>query len=239
MDSSLLIAGRSRDNAEPHEIVSRDDAWAFIKGYTDAHLKLRIDLQEEDGYDYEYRDGGEIMIDRSVDDMISLYYNWEPQLPGLTDILNVVMADLTDPDMYSDENVIEELMSDIYEVLERINLTGKDLRFTKDMLEELVSDMYNYFGYALTFCKLIKDEKVWEFLRVTKAHMENGKLYITARIYVEGLRDLDYMNERSDVDFVEVADEIRKLFILSNETRARREIHHRDRDRGLVRRLIA
>lgn len=241
MTSNLLVAdsGTHEGRNRLVNFSDRDEAWEFIKLRRDDELKLRIDLTSEDGYSFEYRDGSEIMVDRTVDDMDQLYHDWRSQMPPVADILNLLMQELTNPDFYSDENVVEELMSDIYSDLEKIGLYGTDAKVTRDLLEDLARDMYNYLSYALTESRLVSDLVVWEFLHVKAAHIENGKLYITARIYVEGLRDLDYMDERSDVDFVEIVDEIWKLFIKSDETRARREDYRRNGSGRLARELLS
>lgn len=241
MNSNLLIADDNiPSDADLGEINSREDAWAFIDARRGQELKLRVNLIGEDGYDFEYRDGAEIMIDRSVDSMTELYYEWEGQMPHLIDILNLIMRDFTNPDMCSDENIIEELMGRRWSrELENLDLSSEDLRVTKELLQDLARDMYNYIAYALTFCNIVEEEKVWEFLHVEDAHMRSGKLYIVARIYVEGLRDLDYMDERTDVDLVEIVNDIRDLFILSEESRAQRKIYDRDRSRGLAERLLS
>ncbi len=241
MSSNLLVAGsQGLDGRSKHgNFTDREDAWGFIGIRRNDELKLRIDLTSEDGYSFEYRDGSEIMVDRTVDDMDQLYYDWKYQMPPIADILNLLMQELTNPDFYSDENVVEELMSDIYSDLEKIGLYGSDAQVTKELLEDLARDMYNYFSYSLTESRLVSDIAVWEFLHVNEAHIENGKLYITARIYVEGLRDLDYMDERTDVDFVEIVNEICKLFIKSDETRARREDYRRNGSGRLARELLS
>ena len=238
MGSSLLIAEDDKTAAD-FNIKNRSSAWAFIDAMKDSTVKLRVNLIGEDGYDFEYRDGGEIMIDRTVDQMEETLDHWKEQLPPLVDILNYIMADFTNPIYSSDQNIVEDLLGDLDENIEALDLTDIDHRFTRELLEELVRDMYNYIAFAFTYCRLVDEEQLWEFLKVIDAHIRNGKLYITAQIYVDGLRDLDFMDERTDIDFVEIVNGIRGLFVLANESRTNREIYDRDRKMGLARRLLS
>lgn len=233
MDSRLLSNGQFIS-----DINSREEAWAFIKEFSGRQLKLRINLTEEDGENFMYYGDEDIMVDRTACEMQELYYNWVPQMPMLKDIIEIVIADISEPDACSDENFMDRFSTEIDDAIRALDLSKDDYRVTIELLEDLGRDMYNYLSYAIANTKIVSDECVWEYLKCGEARMTNDKLYITLTIYEEYIRELDYLDERPSVDFIEVTNEIRKLFDKTISHAREREVYHRGRDGGLVSRLL-
>lgn len=222
-----------------NEITNHEQARYFVQSMKGKEVKICVNMQDEAGYDFDHNDGQEIMHDRSVDSMEELFYNWVNTLPSLPDILNYIMNDFTNPDYCSDQNIVEDLFDKVDDLLGSTDLTGDDHTITLNILEDLVRDMYNYIAHTLIRCTIVKNEQVWEFINVVDAHMDLGKLYMTVRIYVDGLNDLDFMDERSDVGYVEIVDELKNLFVRCEEDKMRRKVYRGNRDGGLVGRLTS
>lgn len=234
MDSRLLSSDQTFSC-----ISNREEAWAFIKEFSGRQLKFRIDLTEEDGEDYMYYGDEDIMVDRTAYEMQELYYNWIPQMPMLKDIVGIIIADISQPDACSDENFIDCFSKEIDDAIRALDLSVEDYKVTIELLEDLGRDMYNYLSFAIANTMMVPDECVWEYLKCGEARMVNDKLYITLTIYEEYIRELDYLDERPSVDFVEVTNEIRKLFERTIDHAREREVYHRSRDGGLTTRLLA
>lgn len=236
MSSSLLPPSPSINDLS--KITNRQDAWLFIDRLRDAQAKLRLDLTHEDGSDFEYYGYEQILIDNNAYEMIESFYHWENEMPPLINILNLVMGDFTGPDSCSDQNIIEELMENVDLELSKTGMPDDEIDSAVELLNDLARDMYNYLTYTLVHFSLIEDFKIWEFLTCKKAHMTDGKLYMTVQIYVDALRDLDFMDERTDVDFVEVVNGIQKIFVASESRRRGREVYRRTGEGGLASRLL-
>ncbi len=221
------------------KVLTREDAWIFIDQYRDNPIKLRINLLDEAEEEFYYVDGEPILMEGNLFNMFELIEQYRDILPSITDLINITMQDVASPERFSDENIVEELMGNVDVELENAGYRGEELDEMVDILNDLVRDFYNYVGFALVETRLVNDEKMWEFLKCTKAHFDSGKLYITAILYVDELKDLDLMDERSDVDFVEVVDEMRKLLGASTERALERLIKSGDRSNGSLQRLLS
>lgn len=235
MGSSVLLPSETNNSSK---INNRQDAWLFIDRAKNEPIKLRLNLAHEDGADFEYHGYEQILIDGSSNDMVESYYHWSNALPPLCTILNLVMEDFTGPDSCSDQNIVDEFEAVVEEEIHSMGLDENEADLTLELLLDLLRDMYNYLTYSLVHFSLIDDYKIWEFLTCKEARMTDGKLYMTVQIYVDSLRDLDFMEERTDVDFVEVVDGLQQIFITSESKRRDREIYRRSRERGLASRLL-
>ena len=222
-----------------YNIETREDAWAFIKRNRGKPIKLRINLTEEDGEDFEYANYETILLEGNSTDMAEMFKHYHEAMPPLVDIINLILHDIGSEDLCSDENIIEELMGNIDIGLSNMGYRGSELDAQEELLNDLARDMYNYIMYALVENRNVADDKVWEFLECKDAEIVEGKLYIQCQIYVEQLKDLDFMDERADVDFVEVVDELSKLLIATEDRNISRLVHSRHGNDRLFRGLVA
>lgn len=219
-------------------ILTPEDARGFMREFGRGRIKIRVDLLTEDGEDFEYTNYDPILIDDSALSMIEFYYDNQDIMPSLKSIMRVIMGDVGS-DSSSDENIVEELMGTIEEDLLLRGTEDDEIDDMIELLNELSRDLYNYISFALVNTDVVSSDKIWEFLYCEEAYMEHGKLYMTCRMYVEALKDLDFMDERTDIDFVEVVDEIRKLLEGTERLQQRKRSHSGYRDAGLVDELVA
>lgn len=237
MTSDILLSNGTA--ITKNKISSREEAWSFISGWKNIPIKLRLDLTNEDGSDFEYHGFEQILVEGNVDDMVGLYYHWKAVMPNLIDILNLIMTDFSTPDSCSDQNIIDDQMGNLDNLLRTMGIEEDEFDDTAELLNDLARDLYNYLTYTLYHFKLIDETKTWEFLTCKEAKINDGKLYMTVQIYVDALRDLDYMDERTDISFVEIVNEIQKLFTVSESRRRDREVYNRSRDGRLIDRLLS
>ena len=252
----LLAATGPVTHADFGNIVTREDGWAFLKHHQNKKINIRLDLQDEEGEDFEYAGYDPILHDTTIGEVFGSYRNWLCYMPHLTNILSLIMGDLSKSDGLSDDNIIEELfefvnedwdenynpddpveMIGIDQLLKDKGYGGVELDDIVDILFSIARDMYNYLSYVLFNYRNDQMELIWEFLQCTEAYESDGKLYMTVQIYEEALRDLDFMDDRTDTDFVEIANELRKLFVSTERTKHRKE-NDRIRNRGSTRRLL-
>lgn len=231
---------------------NRSDVWHFVNSHRDVQLKLRLDLTEEDGYDFCYDnfEQTEIMNDRTVTEMISLYQEWQNQFPYLYDVVTMVMGDFATPDANSDQNFVDVYVDEIERNLKMIGLYERDLDITLEMLLDLGRDMYNYLSYAIVNSNMLSsNERILEFLKCQEAYFDGNKLYITLAIYEENLKYLeicideaeeeDLVDPYTDADLVEIVNGIRELIKRLTISAAQRKVRNRNWDRRPSTRLLS
>lgn len=221
--------------------LDREMAWIFIKENRNEDIKLRINLTDETDSEFEYTNYHPIISEGTLHELVECFEVNKHLLPHLTEIVNMVMGDLPYEDRCSDQNVIENLMTDTEKLLEDEGyLDGSgEMSDMVDLLDCIARDLYNYIMFALVDSSIVRDDKLWEFLKCTDCYIADGKLYMTVRLYVEELKDLDLMDERSDVEFEEIVDELKELLETTWRRRSNRSNVSRDGNRSLLAGLVA
>lgn len=230
MNYNPLIGGSNTSRPVQSYFHSHEEVKNFLNYARHNKMELRLDMTHEGGIEFEYTTGVPIM-ERTVDDMIELYYLWAMVLPSLESMIDIIVEGLFSIDLYDNRSIQEYLMEEVRVSLEEMGLYGEDLDATDDMLDILVEDMYDYLSFTIANFSLISDPKLWNFLKCIDASMSQGKLYITLQIYEEKINSVDLFGEEyQSYDYLETANAIKNVYddIISRSQQTR----DRSRSRG-------